>query len=336
MEPTADRNASAVARSAQICRPGRRATRGSPLRRGERRKRASSHHRPPSVHQLTGRQPCRRRHGPPPLLEDAFSQRCLRAGSTDGALSRVRQVALSRRPAGGVVVSSVERAFGVPRGRTARRADDHRHPSFDLRVHDEGARHRDHAPGGLRGGRARLSLNDRVAKYLPEFRGRTQGQRARCAICSATPRGLPVEQPEGRHGTNRRRDLGLSWLSHTARVRHRVVVGRVLPTWGLAGSSAKLAARRSSARTLDSYAKREDLWGPLGREWWSTTTYNPASCARAARLAAKAGPGSLGLRRAPLRGSVQDEPGTGKLAASSAATASSRPAARTSPYVQPG
>ena len=52
---------------------------------------------------------------------------------------------------------------------------------------------------------------------------------------------------------------------------------------------------------LDTFAKRE-IWGPLGM---TDTTYNPAP-SLVPRCAAT-GPGSLGLRPGPLRGSVQDD-----------------------------
>jgi CubicO group peptidase (beta-lactamase class C family) len=53
--------------------------------------------------------------------------------------------------------------------------------------------------------------------------------------------------------------------------------------------------------SLDAFAKRE-IWGPLGM---ADTTYDP-SPALIVRCAAT-GPGSLGLRAGPLRGSVQDD-----------------------------
>jgi serine-type D-Ala-D-Ala carboxypeptidase len=56
-----------------------------------------------------------------------------------------------------------------------------------------------------------------------------------------------------------------------------------------------------AGESLDAYAKRA-IWGPLGM---TDTTYNPAA-SLVPRIAAT-GPGSLGLRPGPLRGSVQDD-----------------------------
>ena len=142
--------------------------------------------------------------------------------------------------------------------------------------------------------RGKLSLSDRVAKYLPAFAANAKGSvlvRDLLRYSSGLPvdnqkvdtddtdaiwdfmLATPLEYPIG--SSVEYSDLGFR------------ILGKLLET--VAGE------------TLDSFAKRE-IWGPLGM---SDTTYNP-DAALVPRIAATGG-GSLGLRPGPLRGSVQDD-----------------------------
>ena len=142
--------------------------------------------------------------------------------------------------------------------------------------------------------RGRLSLQDRVAKYLPDFSANAKGGvlvRDLLRYSSGLPidnqkvdtddvdaiwaymLATPLEYPTG--SSVEYSDLGFR------------ILGKLLET--------------ILGETLDSYAKRE-IWGPLGM---SSTTYNPGA-SLLPRIAAT-GPGSLGLRPGPLRGSVQDD-----------------------------
>ncbi len=216
-------------------------------------------------------------------LEDAFARVARRA--TDGRYPGA--VALVARR--GVVVG--ERAFGVRLAGSTRGHDD-RH-ALRPRVDDEGARDLD---GRDAARPARQALADRSGRQVP---ARTSRRTARatcsCATSCATPPGLPVDNQKV--DTD---DIDAIW-------RFMEETPLEYPTGTMVEYSDlgyRLLGRliETVAKTdLDTFAKRE-IWGPLGM---SDTTYNPA--ASLVPRCAATGPGSLGLRPGPLRGSVQDD-----------------------------
>jgi CubicO group peptidase (beta-lactamase class C family) len=142
--------------------------------------------------------------------------------------------------------------------------------------------------------RGKLSLTDPVAKYLPHFATNDKGGVLVRDLLRYSS-GLPVDN--NKVDTD---DIDAIW-------RFMEETPLEYPTGSMVEYSDlgyRLLGRliETVAKTdLDTFAKQE-IWGPLGM---SDTTYNPA--ASLVPRCAATGPGSLGLRPGPLRGSVQDD-----------------------------
>jgi serine-type D-Ala-D-Ala carboxypeptidase len=142
--------------------------------------------------------------------------------------------------------------------------------------------------------RGKLSLTDRVAKYLPHFATNGKGDVLVRDLMRYSS-GLPIDNQKV--DTD---DIDAIW-------RFMEETPLEYPTGTMVEYSDlgyRLLGRllETVAKTdLDTFAKSE-IWGPLGM---SDTTYNPA--ASLMPRCAATGPGSLGLRPGPLRGSVQDD-----------------------------
>jgi CubicO group peptidase (beta-lactamase class C family) len=142
--------------------------------------------------------------------------------------------------------------------------------------------------------RGKLSLTDRVVEYLPHFAANGKGDVLVRDLLRYSS-GLPVDNPKV--DTD---DIDAIWrfMEETAL---EYPTGSMVEYsdlgYRLLGRLLETVARKD----LDAFAKRE-IWGPLGM---GDTTFNPAP-ALVPRCAAT-GPGSLGLRPGPLRGSVQDD-----------------------------
>lgn len=140
----------------------------------------------------------------------------------------------------------------------------------------------------------RLRLQDRVASYLPEFAAHGKGDITVRDMLRYSA-GLPVDNQKV--DTNDRRAIW-RFMEHTpleyrpgAKVEYSDLTYRLL---------GRLIGRIAGTH-LSAFARRT-IWAPLGMH---STMFNPPPGMRA-RCAAT-GPGSLGLRRGPLRGSVQDD-----------------------------
>ncbi len=215
-------------------------------------------------------------------LEDAFARVARRA--TDGRYPGA--VALVARR--GVVVG--ERAFGVRlAGSTEATTVD---TLYDLESMTKVLATSTAAMLLVQCGK--LSLTDPVAKYLPHFATNGKGDVLVRDLLRYSS-GLPVDNQKV--DTD---DIDAIW-------RFMEETALEYPTGSMVEYSDlgyRLLGRliETVAKTdLDTFAKRE-IWGPLGM---TDTTYNPAP-SLVPRCAAT-GPGSLGLRPGPLRGSVQDD-----------------------------
>jgi CubicO group peptidase (beta-lactamase class C family) len=142
--------------------------------------------------------------------------------------------------------------------------------------------------------RGKLSLTDRVAKYLPHFATNGKGDVLVRDLLRYSS-GLPIDNQKV--DTD---DIDAIW-------RFMEETPLEYPTGSMVEYSDlgfRLLGRLIEAiakKDLDAFSKHE-IWGPLGM---ADTTFNPAP-ALVPRCAAT-GPGSLGLRPGPLRGSVQDD-----------------------------
>ena len=142
--------------------------------------------------------------------------------------------------------------------------------------------------------RGKLSLTAPVAKYLPHFATNgKEGVLVRDLLRYSS--GLPIDNQKV--DTD---DIDAIW-------RFMEETPLEYPTGSMVEYSDlgyRLLGRVIEAvagKSLDAFAKRE-IWGPLGM---ADTTYNPPA-SLVSRCAAT-GPGSLGLRPGPLRGTVQDD-----------------------------
>jgi serine-type D-Ala-D-Ala carboxypeptidase len=218
----------------------------------------------------------------PALLEDAFARVARRA--TDGRYPGA--VALVARH--GVVVG--ERAFGVRVAGTGEQTTTD--TLFDV---ESMTKVLATATGAMRlVEQGTLSLNDRVAKYLPDFAANAKGSVLVRDLLRYSS-GLPVDNQKV--DTN---DVAAIWAFMLATPLD-YAIGSSVEYSDLGFRILGKLLETILGETLDSYAKRE-IWGPLGM---ADTTYNPAP-SLVPRIAAT-GPGSLGLRPGPLRGSVQDD-----------------------------
>jgi CubicO group peptidase (beta-lactamase class C family) len=150
------------------------------------------------------------------------------------------------------------------------------------------------AIAGILIGQGTLSLSDRVAKYLPSFSANAKGSVLVRDLLRYSS-GLPIDNQKV--DTN---DVDAIWAFMLA-TPLEYGIGSSVEYSDLGFRILGKLLETIIGETLDSYAKRV-IWGPLGM---SDTTYNPAA-ALVPRIAAT-GPGSLGLRPGPLRGSVQDD-----------------------------
>jgi CubicO group peptidase (beta-lactamase class C family) len=218
----------------------------------------------------------------PARLEDAFARVERRA--TDGRYPGA--VALVARH--GVVVG--ERAFGVRvAGSDEKTTTD---TVFDVESMTKVLATT--AIAGILVAQGKLSLSDRVAKYLPDFSANAKGSVLVRDLLRYSS-GLPVDNQKV--DTN---DLDAIW-AFMLETPLEYAIGSSVEYSDLGFRILGKLLETIIGETLDSYAKRE-IWGPLGM---SSTTYNP-SASLIPRTAAT-GPGSLGLRPGPLRGSVQDD-----------------------------
>jgi CubicO group peptidase (beta-lactamase class C family) len=215
-------------------------------------------------------------------LEDAFARLGRRA--TDARFPGA--VALVARR--GVVVG--ERAFGVRVAGTAEQTTTD--TLFDLESMTKVLATSTMAMMLVASGN--LSLTDRVATYLPDFSTNAKGSVLVRDLLRYSS-GLPVDNQKV--DTD---DLDAIWTFMLETPLDYPIGGMVEYSdlgYRILGKLLETVA----GETLDSFAKRA-IWGPLGM---TDTTYNP-DAALVPRIAAT-GPGSLGLRTGPLRGSVQDD-----------------------------
>ncbi|MDQ1454982.1 MAG: serine-type D-Ala-D-Ala carboxypeptidase [Actinomycetota bacterium] len=218
----------------------------------------------------------------PALLEDAFARVARRA--TDGRYPGA--VALVARH--GVVVG--ERAFGVRVTGTVEQTTTD--TIYDLESMTKVLATATIAMQLVE--QSRLSLNDRVAKYLPDFAANAKGSVLVRDLLRYSS-GLPVDNQKV--DTN---DVDAIW-AFMLETPLEYAIGSSVEYSDLGFRILGKLLETILGETLDSYAKRA-IWGPLGMP---DTTYNPAA-SLVPRIAAT-GPGSLGLRPGPLRGSVQDD-----------------------------
>jgi serine-type D-Ala-D-Ala carboxypeptidase len=240
----------------------------------------ASHHRP-VVHQLTDGKAADVNMDPG-LLEDAFARVARRAadGRYPGAVALVARH--------GVVVG--ERAFGVRVAGTGEQTTTD--TLFDVESMTKVLATATIAMRLVH--QSTLSLNDRVAKYLPDFAANAKGSVLVGDLLRYSS-GLPVDNQKV--DTN---DVAAIWAFMLATPLD-YAIGSSVEYSDLGFRILGKLLETILGETLDSYAKRE-IWGPLGMV---DTTYNPAP-SLVPRIAAT-GPGSLGLRPGPLRGSVQDD-----------------------------
>jgi CubicO group peptidase (beta-lactamase class C family) len=215
-------------------------------------------------------------------LEDAFARVARRAadGRFPGAVALVARQ--------GVVVG--ERAFGVRvAGSTEAMTTD---TIFDVESMTKVLATTTMAMRLVKAGK--LSLLDRVAKYLPDFSANAKGSVLVRDLLRYSS-GLPVD--------NRKvdtDDLAAIW-AFMLETPLEYPIGSSVEYSDLGFRILGKLLETIAGETLDSYCKRE-IWGQLGM---ADTTYNPAP-SLVSRIAATGG-GSLGLRPGPLRGSVQDD-----------------------------
>jgi CubicO group peptidase (beta-lactamase class C family) len=218
----------------------------------------------------------------PARLEDAFARVARRAadGRFPGAVALVARC--------GVVVG--ERAFGVRvAGGTEATTTD---TIYDLESMTKVLATTSMAL--LLVQRGKLSLSDRVAKYLPEFAANAKGSVLVRDLLRYSS-GLPVDNQKV--DTD---DTDAIWNFMLA-TPLEYPIGSSVEYSDLGFRILGKLLETVAGETLDSFAKRE-IWGPLGM---SDTTYDP-DASLVPRIAATGG-GSLGLRPGPLRGSVQDD-----------------------------
>jgi CubicO group peptidase (beta-lactamase class C family) len=216
------------------------------------------------------------------LLDDAFARVARRAadGRFPGAVALVARQ--------GVVVG--QRAFGV---RVAGSAEAMTTDTiFDVESMTKVLATTTMAMRLVKAGR--LSLLDRVAKYLPEFAANAKGSVLVRDLLRYSS-GLPVDNQKV--DTN---DLAAIW-AFMLDTPLEYAIGSSVEYSDLGFRILGKVLETIAGETLDSYCKRE-VWGQLGM---TDTTYNPAP-SLVSRTAATGG-GSLGLRAGPLRGSVQDD-----------------------------
>jgi CubicO group peptidase (beta-lactamase class C family) len=221
-------------------------------------------------------------HLDPARLEDAFARVGRRV--TDGRFPGA--VALVARH--GVVVD--ERAFGVlvPGGTEATTTS----TIYDLESMTKVLATTTMAMLLVKQGK--LSLSDRVAKYLPDFSANAKGSVLVRDLLRYSS-GLPVDNQKV--DTD---DVAAIW-AFMLDTPLEYAIGASVEYSDLGFRILGKLLETIAGETLDSFSKRE-IWGPLGM---ADTTYNPAD-ALLPRIAATGG-GSLGLRTGPLRGSVQDD-----------------------------
>jgi CubicO group peptidase (beta-lactamase class C family) len=218
----------------------------------------------------------------PARLEDAFARVGRRV--TDGRFPGA--VALVARH--GVVVG--ERAFGVlvPGGTEKTTTD----TIYDLESMTKVLATTTMAMLLVK--RGKLSLSDRVAKYLPDFSANAKGSVLVRDLLRYSS-GLPVDNQKT--DTD---DVAAIW-AFMLDTPLEYAIGSSVEYSDLGFRILGKLLETIAGETLDSFSKRE-IWGPLGM---SDTTYNP-DASLLPRIAATGG-GSLGLRTGPLRGSVQDD-----------------------------
>lgn len=140
----------------------------------------------------------------------------------------------------------------------------------------------------------RLRLHDRVASYLPEFAAHGKGDiNVRDMLRYSA--GLPVDNPKV--DTNNRAAIWRFMERTPLEYEPGTMVEYSDLTYRLLGRLLEKIA----GMDLDTFSRRV-IWKPLGMR---STMYNPPARLRA--RSAATGPGSLGLRPGPLRGSVQDD-----------------------------
>jgi CubicO group peptidase (beta-lactamase class C family) len=218
----------------------------------------------------------------PDRLEDAFARVERRA--TDGRYPGA--VALVARH--GVVVG--ERAFGV------RVAGGDEKMTTDTIFDTESMTKvlATTAIAAILVGQGKLSLSDRVAKYLPDFSANAKGSVLVRDLLRYSS-GLPVDNQKT--DTD---DLDAIW-AFMLDTPLEYAIGSSVEYSDLGFRILGKLLETIAGETLDAFSKRE-IWGPLGMV---NTTYNP-DASLVPRIAAT-GAGSLGLRPGPLRGSVQDD-----------------------------
>jgi serine-type D-Ala-D-Ala carboxypeptidase len=140
----------------------------------------------------------------------------------------------------------------------------------------------------------RLRLQDRVARYLPEFAAHGKGNIVVRDMLRYSA-GLPVDNQKV--DTN---DRDAIWR-FMERTPLEYDPGTSVEYSDLTYRLLGRLIERVAGTDLDTFSRRV-IWKPLGMH---STMYNPPARLRA-RCAAT-GPGSLGLRPGPLRGSVQDD-----------------------------
>jgi serine-type D-Ala-D-Ala carboxypeptidase len=140
----------------------------------------------------------------------------------------------------------------------------------------------------------KLLVSDRVAKYLPDFSANAKGGVLVRDLLRYSS-GLPVDNQKV--DTD---DLDAIW-AFMLETPLEYPIGSSVEYSDLGFRILGKLLETIAGESLDAYAKRA-IWGPLGM---TDTTYNPA--ASLVPRTAATGPGSLGLRPGPLRGSVQDD-----------------------------
>jgi CubicO group peptidase (beta-lactamase class C family) len=216
------------------------------------------------------------------LLEDAFARVARRAadGRFPGAVALVARH--------GIVVG--ERAFGV---RVAGSAEAMTTDTiFDVESMTKVLATTTMAMRLIKAGR--LSLLDRVAKYLPDFAANAKGSVLVRDLLRYSS-GLPVDNQKV--DTD---DVAAIW-AFMLETPLEYAIGSSVEYSDLGFRILGKLLETITGETLDSFSKRE-IWGPLGM---TDTTYNPDP-SLVSRIAATGG-GSLGLRPGPLRGAVQDD-----------------------------
>jgi serine-type D-Ala-D-Ala carboxypeptidase len=142
--------------------------------------------------------------------------------------------------------------------------------------------------------RRKISLTDPVAKYLPDFAANGKGAvQVRDLLRYSS--GLPIDSQKV--DTD---DIDAIW-AYMEETALEYPTGSMVEYSDLGYRLLGKLIETVAGKDLDTLAKAE-IWGPLGM---TDTTYNPAP-SLVPRCAAT-GPGSLGLRPGPLRGSVQDD-----------------------------